>query len=134
MLEICAVNNLEVILNKELRSRAEKARNKRTIEFLAVNQGVEVALIVYEDWSERSLGFIYEVYVLPEFRNNGFGVELLSFAYSKAIELGCTTIELNARPFDQLIEQEWLYSWYEKNGYVKVNEYSERMQLYILNQ
>ena len=134
MLEICAVNDLEVILNKELRSRAERGRNRRTTEFLAVNKGVEVALLVYEDWSEKSLGFIYEVYVLPAYRNNGFGVGLLSFAHTKAVELGCKTIELNARPFDQSIEQKWLYTWYEKNGYVKVNQTSERMKLHILNQ
>jgi GNAT superfamily N-acetyltransferase len=134
MLKICEVNDLEVILNKELRSRAERARNRRTTEFLAVDKDVEVALIVYEDWSEKSLGFIYEVYVLPAFRKNGFGVDLLTFAYSRAEELGCKTIELNARPFDQSIKQEWLYSWYEKNGYVKVNEDSERMELHILKQ
>lgn len=128
MIEVNQVNNLNDIQNSILRTRAERAQSGRTLDFIAKSDGFESAFLSFEDWSERSLGFIYEIYVLPEFRNKRLGGSLLQKAEEVAINLGCTKLQLDVHAFDRTLDKTALYSWYSEKGYVRVNSNSERME------
>ncbi|MEZ9425559.1 GNAT family N-acetyltransferase [Vibrio lentus] len=131
MIEVNQVKNLNEIKNKILRTRAERAQSGRTLEFIALCDEVESAFLSFEDWSDRSLGFIYEIYVLPEFRNRSLGASLLQKAEEVAIKLGCTTLQLDVHAFDRTLEKKELYSWYAEKGYIRTSKNSERMEKFL---
>lgn len=88
----------------------------------------EVALLSYEDWSEKYIGFIYEIYVLPEYRYQGIGELLLFYAESKACELKCRYIKLKPYPLDEKTDKDRLIAWYKKNGYFQSPDEEEIME------
>ncbi len=90
--------------------------------------GLESAFLSFEDWSDKFLGFIYEIYVLPEFRNQSLGGSLLQKAEEVAIKLGCVKLQLDVHPFDRTLDKSALYSWYSEKGYVRASSKSERME------
>lgn len=118
---------LNKVKNKELLERAIRARGGRSTEYIVLIDKVEVALLSYDDWSDRSEGFIYEIFVLAGHRNNGIGSLLLKFAEKKALELNCTKIILEPQPFDHTVNFSFLVSWYSKNGYQQCSLNSNRM-------
>lgn len=132
LIEVNQVNNLNKIQNNTLRTRAERAKSGRTLEFIAKCDGLESAFLSFEDWSDKSFGFIYEIYVLPEFRNKSLGGSLLQKAEEVAIKLGCTKLQLDVHAFDRTIDKSTLYSWYSEKGYIKVSSNSERMEKIIV--
>ena len=107
VLEIHAPNE---IASEVLCDRAKRALGGRSTEFVAVVNGVESGLLSYEDWSDQKIGFIYEIFVLPDFRKRGIGTALLSYAEGLAAQLSCTKTRLNARAFDGETKQEVLVS------------------------
>ncbi len=90
--------------------------------------GDEAGLLSYEDWSHQALGFIYEIFVLPEFRQQGIGAILLSYAENHAFQLSCTHIRLKPYPLDQKTDRERLLAWYTKNGYFQKTDEPEIME------
>ncbi|MGD9211802.1 MAG: GNAT family N-acetyltransferase [Desulfobacteraceae bacterium] len=132
MIEIIPIKNLKQVINTILRQRAEQASSRRSTEYIVMYENKEVAILSYEDWSDKKLGFIYEIYVLPEYREKGIGTKLLLFSENKAIQLGCNRLELNANPFDRSIEKDILISWYEKHGYVMQSNSFERMEKLVV--
>lgn len=56
-----------------------------------------------------------DIIVLPEYRGNGYGKELLDFCKIKAKELGKSTIELG-----MIDDNKRLKKWYEDNGFVNI--------------
>ncbi|WP_369922124.1 GNAT family N-acetyltransferase [Marinomonas polaris] len=103
--------------NKVLRERVERAQSGRSLEFILLVDGAESAFISFEDWSDRSLGFIYEMYVLPIFRGQGLGSAMLLHCEKLALKLGCTHVQLEANAFDRTISKEQLFGWYSRKGY-----------------
>jgi GNAT superfamily N-acetyltransferase len=128
VIEVNQVNDLNEIQNSTLRSRAERAQSGRTLEFIAKCDGIESAFLSFEDWSDRALGFIYEIYVLPEFRNKSLGGSLLQKAEEVAIKLGCVKLQFDVHPFDRTLDKSALYSWYSEKGYIRASSKSERME------
>lgn len=128
MLEITKINTIDEVNNAVIRERAERARNGKSQEFCARLNGTEVALLSYENWSEDSSGFIYEIYVLPDFRKRGIGGELLSHAESVARQLGHRKIRLKANAFDHTVDIKWLISWYTRKGYLEIAERPYQME------
>ncbi|MFS1444472.1 MULTISPECIES: GNAT family N-acetyltransferase [Vibrio] len=128
MIEICQITDLHEINNNKLRTRAERAQSGRTLEFLAVYDDTEAAFLSFEDWSDKSFGFVYEIYVLPEFRQISLGSALLERAEEVAVKLGCTRLQLDVHAFDRMVDKQSLYSWYANKGYIKVSSESERME------
>jgi len=127
LIKINKINDLDEIKNNLLRERAERSKTGRSIEFIAVSDESEAAFLSYEDWSDKSLGFIYEIFVLPEFRNEHIGSTLLARAEEVAINLGCSRLELDVHAFDRTIDKASLYSWYSDKGYVRISNKPERM-------
>jgi GNAT superfamily N-acetyltransferase len=111
-----------------LGNRAKRASSGRSTEFVAVVNGVESGLLSYEDWSRDKVGFIYEIFVLPDFRAQGIGTALLLYAEDLAIHLGCTKIRLNARALDDQTNQEGLVLWYVGKGYIQKSDSAEQME------
>jgi len=128
VIEINQVKNLNEIQNGTLRTRAERAQSGRALEFIAKCDDLESAFLSFEDWSDKSLGFIYEIYVLPEFRNKSLGGSLLKKAEDVAIKLGCTKLQLDVHAFDRTLDKSSLYSWYSEKGYIRASSNSERME------
>lgn len=99
-----------------------------SIEFVATMDGNEVGLLIYEDWREKSLGFIYEINVLAEYRGQNIGRQLLEFAEQYALSLGCASIGLQAYALDQTTDQNRLRSWYAGVGYAPEAMGSDRLR------
>jgi GNAT superfamily N-acetyltransferase len=128
VLKVVKIHAANEVANEVLSARAKRASGGRSIEFIAVVNGVESGLLSYEDWSDQKVGFIYEIFVLPDFRGQGVGAALLSYAEDLAAQLGCTKTRLNARAFDGEIGQEILVSWYTRKGYSQASAGTELME------
>ncbi|ELC7281780.1 GNAT family N-acetyltransferase [Aeromonas veronii] len=128
MMSITKIDTLESVENLYLRERAERARSGRSREFVAKIDGCEAGLLSYEDWSDQSLGFIYEIFVLPEYRGQGLGRGLLSYAEELAKGLHCTSIRLEPYAFDHTLDSEWLVSWYARHGYMQKTDDLAKME------
>ena len=128
MMNITKIDTLESVENLFLRERAERARCGRSREFVAKVDGCEAGILSYEDWSDQSLGFIYEIFVLPEYRGQGLGRGLLSYAEELAKGLHCTRIRLEPYAFDRTLDSEWLVSWYARHGYMQKTDDLAKME------
>ncbi len=128
LLKINEINDLTEVKNTMIQDRAKRARSGRSQEYVVMLDGSESAFFSFEDWSDKSLGFIYEIFVLPAFREQGIGTELLSYAESQAMNLGCSVIQLKPYAFDRSVSSEWLVSWYSKKGYDIMTSDAEKME------
>lgn len=111
-----------------LRELSERARSGRSQEFIAEVYGSEAGFLSYEDWSDQLLGFIHEIFVLPEFRGKGIGGNLLLFSETLAMDLHCISIRLEPYAFDHKVDSEWLISWYEGKGYVRKTDDPNKLE------
>lgn len=101
-----------------LRERVENGKRLGTREFVALIDGVEAGLLIFEDFPDSSLGVVYEIYVLSKFRAIGVGNLLLSLAETVALDSAYKTLRLLARSLDQeAINDEALMSWYGRKGF-----------------
>ena len=101
-----------------LHERVAKGKRPGTSEFVALHNDVEAGLLIFEHFPNLSLGLVYEIYVLAEFRATGIGNLLLSHAETVALSSECKTLRLFARSLDQeFIKDENLMSWYSRKGF-----------------
>lgn len=128
MATVVKIHTPKEVTDEILSERAKRASGGRSTEFIAVVNGVESGLLSYEDWSDQGVGFIYEIFVLPDYRNQGIGAALLSYAEDLAIQHGCEKTRLRARAFDDETKQEALVSWYTGKGYVQESVGAEQME------
>lgn len=132
-LTIKEIKTPEVVENLTLRNLAEKAKSARSREFIAEQYGCEAGFLCYEDWSDRSSGFIYELFVLPEWRNRGIGSCLLSYSENLATSLGCNLIQLAPYAFDKTLSLDCLISFYERKGFSENLGDPSKMQKTLLS-
>jgi GNAT superfamily N-acetyltransferase len=97
--------------------RTKRARGSNSQEFVVLEDGEEAGLLSYQDWSNQSVGFIYEIFILPEFRQQGIGALLLSHAENQALQLRHVYIRLKPYALDHETDRERLVAWYTKNGF-----------------
>lgn len=103
-----------------LLSRVGHGKRAGTREFVALIDGVEAGLLIFEHFPDGSWGLVYEIYVLREFRARGVGNLLLAHAEAVAVDSGCKTLHLTARSLDQeVIDDENLVSWYGRKGFIR---------------
>jgi GNAT superfamily N-acetyltransferase len=103
-----------------LRERIEKGKRLGTREFVALIGDVDAGLLIFEHFPNGSLGLVYEIFVLPEFRAIGVGNLLLSHAVTVALKSECLTLRLMARSLDQaVIDDENLATWYGRKGFIR---------------
>jgi GNAT superfamily N-acetyltransferase len=122
------IEPVNTLKSSTLCKRAERANGGRSQEFVALVNGEEAALLSYEYWSDQSVGFIYEIFVLPEFRKQGIGALLLSYAEERARQLHCTYIRLEPYALDQVTDRDRLVAWYTKNGYFQKSNDPKKME------
>lgn len=118
----------EDIQDPLLRYRAQRGHGGRSREFVAVNQDVELGMLSYEDRSDTALAFIYEIFVLPQFRKRGVAAMLLSHAEAFAVQKQCEVVRLEPRPLDENPNLHQLESWYERAGYRRSAQHPELME------
>lgn len=116
------------IENPLLRYRAQRGHANRSHEFIAMEHGTEIGLLSYEDWSDQALGFVYEIFVLSQFRRHGVGTLLLSHAEMYAMQQHCNILRLKPHALDEEPNQSRLEAWYTKMGYLRDPQQAELMQ------
>lgn len=122
----------EEVQDPLLRYRAQRGHGGRSLEFVAVDQGVEMGMLSYEDRSDAALAFVYEIFVLTQFRKKGVATMLLSHAEAFAIRQQCQVVRLEPRPLDEAPDLSQLESWYARAGYLRSAEYPELMEKSLL--
>lgn len=117
MLQISRIHLPEGLKSEVLSEHAARGHCDRSQEYVALMDGEEAGLLSYEDWSDQSVGFIYEVFVLPGYRRRGVGAHLLLYAESRALQLFCKLLRLKPFALDQEPDETRLVAWYTKMGY-----------------
>lgn len=114
------VEETHAVTHPVLRERVEKGKRLGTREFVASIDGVEAGLLIFEYFPNNSLGFVYEIYVLKNFRAMGVGNKLLSRAETVALDTGCKTLRLTASSLDrEFVNDEDLMFWYGRKGFIR---------------
>ena len=131
MPEILKLSSPSDLREPILRERIERGYCSRLQGFLASHNGEEAGLLLYEDWSERKSGFIYEIFILSSFRKKGLGTLLLLYAEKHAIQLNCDVLRLKPYALAQEPDNILLRNWYEKNGCQQYTEDCEFMTKYL---
>lgn len=131
MPEILKLSSPSDLREPILLERTERGYCSRLQGFLASHNGEEAGLLLYEDWSERKSGFIYEIFILSSFRKKGLGTLLLLYAEQHAIQLGCDVLCLKPYALAQEPDNILLKNWYEKNGYQQCAGDCEFMTKYL---
>ena len=126
--EIVQRSSPSEILDTSLQYRAERAQGGRSIVFVAVDQGVEMGVLSYEDRSDAALAFISVIFVLPQFRQRRVAAVLLSHAETYAVQQQCQVVRLEPRPLDESPNLSQLESWYSRAGYQRSPEYPALME------
>ena len=114
MPEILKIPSSSELREPILRERLERGHCSRLQGFFASHNGKESGLLLYEDWSDRKSGLIYEIFVLPSFRRKGLGALLLIYAEQYAIQLGCDVLRLKPYALAQESDNITLKKWYKK--------------------
>lgn len=131
MVEIFELTQPCELREQLLRERAERAKAVRTRQFVALRDKREIGYLSFDDRSEIKVGVLYEILVLPQFRQQGVGSQLIIFAEKLARSVGCQRIRLSPKAFDQSVSQNWLESWYEKHGYCIARDGSQEFEKYL---
>ena len=87
---------------------------------MAAMQGEEYAGVLQLDlerWAEEGIGYIPFVYMTPDYRKKGLGVQLIGQAVSTYRPLGRTKLRLRCAPENGVAQR-----FYKKYGFVKVGE------------
>lgn len=121
MLTLKKISSQLEINSTALQERYYKGSSPKTHDFIAMSSDAEAGLLIYEDWGTPE-GFIYEIFVVSDFRKRGIGNWILSQAEIIAAELGKTKIRLDARTLDpDHMSNNDLATWYQSKGYVWIN-------------
>lgn len=117
-MDIFRLASSELPLDRVLQGRVLSGRLNRTVEFLAMMDGEEAGLLVFDHWPDSEVGIVHEIYVLPRFKSMGIGAALLAHAQVYAIADGCSTLQLTARRLDpERFSDNQLISWYSRHGF-----------------
>jgi GNAT superfamily N-acetyltransferase len=116
------------IADEHLRGRAKSTKHVKSRQYLARWDGVEAGYLSFENRLDIDTGVIYDLLVLPPYRKNGIGSQLVDFAETLTRSLGCHRIRLRACAFDFSVGQEWLENWYRKKGYREASDGSGELE------
>lgn len=117
VLSITESKNSNLISSSILRKLAGRAKNGRSRNYIAKIDECEAGFLCYDDWSDQRSGFIYEIFVFPEYRGQGVGQSLVLYSEELAKSLSCKLIRLEPRAFDYTVNFNWLVSWCQRQGY-----------------
>jgi len=122
MVTITEFSDPAELMDTLLRQRALQAKVARSRQFVARENGIEIAYFSFDDRSDIDTGVLYDILVLPHCRNRGVGRELIRFSERVACSIGCSRMRLSPQAFDDSVTQAWLESWYLAQGYSLAND------------
>jgi len=125
MVEIVAPSQLKSAV---LRERATQRKKPNSRQFIALDNGAEAGYISFDHRADIGTGIVYDLLVLPEYRQRGIGKRLLAFGEDVAASLNCYQVRLNPTAFDGSVFQQWLESWYSRRGYVWATDETREME------
>jgi len=128
MIEIAELAHPADVGDGIIRERAVRAKAKLSRQFVARVDGREAGYLSFDDRSDIGTGVIYEVFVLPRFRQQGIGSRLLAFVEELAAGLQCARLRLSAIPFDRSVTQNWLDTWYRRRGFLPASDGSHELE------
>jgi GNAT superfamily N-acetyltransferase len=73
------------VQEQSIRERALKTKKPSSRQFVASLEGVEAGYLSFDDRSDIEVGVLYEIFVLPSFRHQGIGTELVAVAEALAL-------------------------------------------------
>jgi len=111
-----------------LRVRATGARVARSRQFLARCNDEEAGYLSFDHRADIDTGVVYDLFVLPQFRERGIGSQLVVFAEDLARALHCSRTRLSPRAFDASVDQTWLEAWYAKKGYCLATDGTQELE------
>jgi len=114
---VLPISSIDEIREPELLARAGKAFRSDSLLLLARISDEEAGFVVLEWYPSRQVAFIYEVYVLKEFRRLGVGSALVVQAAAFAKNASYPVVWLRPRPLEAEIDDEWLSAWYVRLGF-----------------
>jgi ribosomal protein S18 acetylase RimI-like enzyme len=126
--EIFGIDDPASIANEKLVERALQCKMPHSRQFVVQVDGVDSAFLSFDYLESIRTGVIYEIFVLPEYRDMGIGEQLRLFAEDLARGLNCMSIVLSPVPLDETTKKNHLVSWYEKRGYRKCEEIPDQME------
>jgi GNAT superfamily N-acetyltransferase len=128
MLKLKKISDEQEIDSSVLRERFVDGSRGRTHDFIVLSGDCEAGILIYENWGEYG-GFIYEIFVLKDYRQRGVANWILSQAENIAAELGHSAITLDARTLDRdELSHNDLAAWYSRRGYVWLNSETGRLE------
>jgi GNAT superfamily N-acetyltransferase len=110
----------DYIESSELRKRAvESSKSHKTIHYLVLADGVEVAFVSLDRWPESHISqmVLYEIYVPRAMRGNGIATAVLDEVEKIAIKEGFKKMHLRPSSLDNETSQTKLIEWYRRKGY-----------------
>ena len=132
MMKFVSIHSDLEIQSDILRFRLQRGSNPRTREFVALRNELEVGLIILEDWGPPFI-FIYEIFVLPEARNDRVGTSLLLQAEMMAADLGRSSIRVNPKSLcEDAMSNLELRAWYKRKGYIECSSEAGQMEKFLL--
>lgn len=127
--EIKVIEHPRDIQDDTLRARAKRAHCALSKEFIAMVNDIEVGFLSYEICKSRSLGYIYEIFVLPCHRRKGVATYLLKAAEEYSFFMGRSIIRLKPYALDEETNTEKLFLWYSRNGYTRIKGMEEMEEM-----
>lgn len=88
--------------------------------YIYTEDGIELAFIAMDWWSERPYAVLYELFVPTTHRRQGIGTAALAEVEELVRSRGRQRVHLMARPLDDLSTIDELEAWYERRGYFKI--------------
>lgn len=81
------------------------------IYFILVTDGKETGCVALEK-ADHELCYLERLAVIPDYRNNGFGKDLVDYVFNEAKILGCKRISIGI-----ISKQQDLMDWYSRIGF-----------------
>ena len=113
--EFCSPDGVQ---NEVLRERAQVGgRGQCTRQYVVIEHETEIGLLVMDLFPDKAYAFLYEVFVLKEYRLRGIGGRILDTAEKLARKNGYRELYVDVVPLDSDYSQDRLVKWYEQRGY-----------------
>lgn len=112
------LKNGESSVNEKLSEIVGKFAVSMGKRYIALIDTIEIGFL-YIDFPLNQVNSVclYNIYVVPEYRNIGFGKTLLQKTEELCLQAERSKIIVYVRPLDDITRYEELVKWYSSNGY-----------------
>jgi len=86
-------------------------------QYIISSENHEIAYLSFDLLPGQDYLTIYEMFIASDFRNKGFGKQLIAEAEKLAKEWGYNKIKLIPKPLESEIKTKELIDWYKRRGF-----------------